>query len=326
MIALATLLAGLVLMVVGGTLLVRGAADLAASFGVSPMVVGLTVVGFGTSAPELVVNTVSAYQGATGLAFGNVIGSNISNMALVLGAAAIMTPITIKGELVRREIPLLLLVTSIMAVMATDGFFEDAVSAITRSDAVILLLLFLVFLYFSISDLLHARRDPLLEDAGDFALVSKKSAGHVAWLYVLAGIVMLFFGGNFTVDGAVGLAGAIGITPTVVGLFVVAVGTSMPELVTSVIAAMRGESDLAIGNVIGSNLFNSLIVLPVTGLVAPITMPAGGIGDLFLSWLLVALLVPVFYLRGGMLGRNAGIALLLGYFGYAAFRLFATPA
>lgn len=322
MLSAATLLLGLVILLAGGALLVRGASEIAAAYGISPLVIGLTIVGFGTSAPELVVNVVGAASGATDLAFGNVVGSNISNLALVLGVAAMIRPMEIQSGLVRRELPLLLLGTTILTVMALDGILESRTPAITRSDSIVLLLLFGVFVYTHVLDFLQARdQDRLLEEVGAYPLVTSEPATAWRWAITLGGVGMLYLGGNLTVDGATELAGLLGISATTIGLFVVAIGTSLPELVTSIIAAIRRESDLALGNVIGSNLFNSLAVLPVSGLVATVPIPAGGVTDLIVSWALAAFLVPVFFLGRGRLGRVIGALLLVTYASYAIYRI-----
>ena len=316
------MLLGLLLLVGGGALLVRGASEIASNFGISPLVIGLTVVGFGTSAPELVVNTIGAATGETDLAFGNVVGSNISNLALVLGAVALMMPITIQGSLVKRELPLLLLGTTIMTIMALDSLLEGRPAAIGRSDALILLLLFGIFVYTNVLDLLQEKgKDRLLLEVEDYPLVATQAASRMPWLLAIGGVAMLFFGGKWTVESAADIATGFGIPAATVGLYVIAIGTSMPELVTSIIAAIRKESDLALGNVIGSNLFNSLVVLPASALIAPITIPTGGVGDLVMSWALAAFLVPVFFLGRARLGRVSGCALLLAYVAYAVWRV-----
>lgn len=316
------LIVGLVLLVGGGALLVRGASEIATSLGVSPLVVGLTVVGFGTSSPELVVNVIGAARGATDLAFGNVVGSNISNLALVLGAAALMAPIRIRSALVRRELPLLLLGTTILTVMALDGALEGRSPVISRSDAIVLLLLFGIFIYTNVLDFFQTRhKDSLLLEMSDYPLIATDSADPWRWPMAIGGMVTLFIGGQMTVTGATDLAINLGISATTVGLFVVAIGTSLPELVTSIIAAAKKEADLALGNVIGSNLFNSLVVLPASGLVASVPIPEGGVGDLVMSWGLAAFLVPVFFLGKAYLGRAIGIFLLLVYATYAAWRM-----
>lgn len=314
---------GILLLIGGGTALVAGASQIAERLGVSPLIIGLTIVGFGTSAPELVVNLLGAARGETALAFGNVIGSNIANLALVLGAAASIRAIEIQGDLVRREIPLLLLVTSIITAMALDGVLEGTPARIGRSDAVVLLLLFGIFVYISVRDVLRARaQDPIFAEIGEHPAISdRKAAGSWTIPLVLLGFAGLFAGGELTIRSSVALSEALGISTTLIGLFVVAVGTSMPELVTSIIAARRNESDLAMGNIIGSNLFNSLIVLPAAGLTAPIPIPDGGLLDLLLSWLLAAALIPAFFLGKARLGRASGLVLLVVYFGYLAYRV-----
>jgi cation:H+ antiporter len=322
MLSAITLIVGLVLLVGGGALLVRGACEIATGLGVSPLIIGLTVVGFGTSSPELVVNIIGAASGATDLAFGNVVGSNISNLALVLGAAAVMSPITIQSALVRRELPLLLLGTTILAVMALDGVLEGRPPVISRSDAIVLLLLFGIFVYTNVLDFFQTRhKDSLLLEMGHYPLIATDAADPWRWPMAIGGMAMLFVGGNLTVSGATDLAEALGIAATTIGLFVVAIGTSLPELVTSIIAAAKKEADLALGNVIGSNLFNSLVVLPASGLVATVPIPAGGITDLVVSWALAAFLVPVFFLGKAYLGRVMGIFLLLVYAVYAVLRI-----
>lgn len=322
MLDLSMLGAGIALLLAGGTVLVRGASEVAAGFGVSPLVVGLTVVAFGTSTPELVVNIVGALRGATEIAFGNVVGSNISNLALVLGAAALMRPIDIQGDLVRREIPLLLLATCVITVMALDLRLEGEASIIGRSDSLVLFLLFGIFIYISILDLLRSRpNDALLAEIEETGIVRPAKPGLIPWLSIVGGCVLLFFGGELTVTKGVALAAALGISPAVVGLFIVAVGTSLPELVTSVVAALKKESDLALGNVIGSNLFNSLAVLPASGVIARIPVSTAGILDLVFSLLLAAALIPVFLFGRANLGRVSGVVLICVYIGYAVYRI-----
>ena len=322
MISFATVCLGLVLLISGGALLVRGASEVAAKHGISPMVVGLTIVGFGTSAPELVVNTMGALRGETALAFGNVIGSNISNLGLVLGLAAIIAPITLRGNVVRREVPYLLLATTMITVMALDGALEGRPAAFGRSDSIVMLLVFCIFVYITAMDFIRSKQsDKLLLDIEKNTFVDSAPTGRASWFLIIAGGALLFAGGEFTVRGGSALATVFGVPPTIIGLFVVAIGTSMPELVTSIIAAMRRESDLALGNVIGSNIFNSLLVLPVSGLFRQIPIPSGGVGDLVVSWVFAALLIPVFFIGNARLGRPAGLLFVVGYFSYAVWRI-----
>ena len=322
MISLLGLFTGIVLLIAGGALLVRGSSEIATRFGVSPMIVGLTIVGFGTSTPELVVNIVGSLKGVTGLAFGNVVGSNISNLALVLGVAALIKPISIQGQLVRREVPLLLLATTMMTVMALDGPLHGLPAVIGLSESIVLMLLFCIFIYVNALDIVGERQaDPLVLEIEADPLIDTHPIGRFAWLLVILGVSLLFVGGEMTVLNSVEIANRFGVSATIVGLFMVAVGTSMPELVTSIIAAIRGESDLALGNVVGSCIFNSLVVLPASGLISEIPVPRGGIGDLLVSLALVALLIPIFIMGKARLGRVMGGALLLAYFAYVVVRI-----
>lgn len=316
------LFAGIVILIAGGGFLVRGASEIARRLGVSPLIVGLTIVGFGTSAPELVINVFGALRGETDLAFGNVVGSNISNLALVLGAAVVIAPIKIQGQLVRREVPLLLLATTVITVMALDQLLEGLPGMIGRSEGFVLLSLFCIFVYVNVLDFVEARAsDQLIADIAHSQLIETDPHSRFRWLFVVGGMGLLFVGGEMTVRNGVAIAGSLGVSATIVGLFLVAVGTSMPELVTSIVAATRGESDLALGNVVGSNIFNSLIVLPASSLISQIHVPHGGIGDLLLSLFLTAILIPIFLFADARLGRATGLALLLIYFGYAFLRV-----
>lgn len=322
MLSFAAVCLGLLLLIGGGGLLVRGASEIAAKFGISPMIVGLTIVGFGTSAPELVVNTMGALRGETALAFGNVIGSNISNLGLVLGVSALISPIALQGAVVRREVPYLLLATTMITVMALDGFLEGQASTIGRSDAIVMLLMFCIFIYITAIDFLRsAQSDQILLDIADSPVINPAPTGRASWLLVVAGCGLLFAGGEFTVRGGSALAQLFGVSPTIIGLFVVAIGTSMPELVTSITAALRRESDLALGNVIGSNIFNSLLVLPISSLISHIPIPDGGVGDLMVSWAFTAVLIPIFFIGRAILGRVEGVLFLLAYCAYAVYRI-----
>jgi cation:H+ antiporter len=303
---------GLVLLIIGGGFL----------FGISPMIIGLTIVGFGTSAPELVVNIIGSIRGESALAFGNVIGSNISNLALVLGAAAMLQSIEIEGSVIRREVPLLLLVTTIMTVMALDTVLDGGVARIGVSDAVVLLLLFTVFVYITVQDVvLSKKNDALLTEIEDSPLVVTDPISRYHWAFIVAGFALLFVGGELTVRYSVAFASVLGISTTLVGLFVVATGTSLPELITSLIAAWRKESDLALGNILGSNVFNSLIVLPASALAGTVAIPKGGVQDLIVSWLFAAALIPIFLIGRARLGRTSGMMLLAAYAAYAIMRV-----
>ena len=322
MLSLIGIAAGIALLIGGGTLLVRGASEIATRHDISPIVVGLVIVGFGTSSPELVINVIGALTGETELAFGNAVGSNIANLGLVLGITAMVAPIAIESSIVRRELPLLLLATTMITVLALDGPLEGRPAVIGRSDSFVLFLVFTIFVYIAILDMVRVQqKDALLSEIAVHSHVVAPSAMRAPWLLVGAGLVLLYGGGEVTIQSSTVFAERVGIPTSIVGLFVVALGTSMPELVTCIIAAARGEPDLALGNVVGSNIFNALVVLPAAGMISTVSVPAGGIGDLAASWVLAVALIPVFYLGRATLGRGMGIAFLAFYFIYAAFRV-----
>lgn len=322
MLATVGLIFGLALLIGGGFLLVKGSSGIAARFNVSPVVVGLTILAFGTSAPELFVGIFAALRDQTDLLFGNVIGSNIANLGLVLGLAAVFRPIEISGQVVRRELPLFLLATGAIVVMALDLWLRKWPAVIDRSEAVLLLLFFLIFFYVTALDVLQGRNaDPLLVNIESSPLVPTDSTATLDWVFVIFGTASLFFGGQLTISNSIELSSILNVPSTVVGLFVVAIGTSLPELVTSIIAAVRREPDLALGNIIGSNLFNGLAVLPISALVRPIPVPDGGMIDLLVSFIFAAALIPAFWVGRARLGRRAGWAMLAAYVVYILGRV-----
>jgi cation:H+ antiporter len=230
--------------------------------------------------------------------------------------------IEIEGSVIRREVPLLLLVTTIMTVMALDTVLDGGVARIGVSDAVVLLLLFTVFVYITVQDVvLSKKNDALLTEIEDSPLVVTDPISRYHWAFIVAGFALLFVGGELTVRYSVAFASVLGISTTLVGLFVVATGTSLPELITSLIAAWRKESDLALGNILGSNVFNSLIVLPASALAGTVAIPKGGVQDLIVSWLFAAALIPIFLIGRARLGRTSGMMLLAAYAAYAIMRV-----
>lgn len=255
---------GLVLLVVGAEALVRGASRLALSFGISPLVVGLTVVAFGTSAPELAVSLQSAVAGSADLALGNVVGSNIFNVLFILGISALIVPLIVARQLVRQEVPVMIGVSLLLLALAVDG-------RIGRGDGALLLGLLLAYTAFLVR---QSRRQNQGGNAGlaDGALASASgwdSRPLVQLLLIAAGLGALVSGATLLVDAAVGFAQYLGVSELVIGLTIVAAGTSLPEVATSIIAALRGQRDIAVGNVVGSNVFNILGVLGLSSLVGP---------------------------------------------------------
>ena len=310
------LAAGLGLLLVGGWALVKGASSLASALGVSPMIVGLTVVAFGTSAPELAVNLLASASGSSDMAFGNVVGSNLANIGLILGLSALLKPLEIQGILVRREIPLMLLATAAMLVLGLSPDLRWRADAYQRGDGVILLLLFSIFLYTSINEALRQRRDPLVEEVEEAVEKAARPSIPLAGLLILVGLGGLVYGGDLTVDAATSVARNLGLSEAVIGLTIVAIGTSLPELVTSIIAAARGQTDIAVGNVVGSNIFNVLLIGGGSGLVGQIGAPLDAIApDLIALGALTAFAAAVMF-AAPRFGRAAGAALLAGYVGF----------
>lgn len=312
------LIAGLTTLLLSGALLVDGASNIALRFRVPPAVIGLTLVAFGTSLPELAVNISATRSGATGLSLGNIFGSNIANLGLVLGATVAVRGFRVEGQVMRREVPLLLLITAIALVVSLDGALRGVAPTLDRGDAVVLLLLFLMFIYINLTDILAGRgEDPLLEQATGRA-PSQTKARH--YLYVLIGIPGLWLGGDLAVDNATSIALGFGVSEAVVGLTVLAIGTSLPELVTSVTAALRGESDLALGNVIGSNLVNTLFILPVSAMILPLPIGPGPLIDVW-TCLLFTVVMGIFAISARQrFSRVEGWLLVLGYGFYISWR------
>lgn len=300
--------------------MVRGASGIAEASGVPPLVVGLTVVAFGTSAPELVVNVLGALESQTELVFGNIAGSNLANLGLVLGSAAIITPMTLKGEIIRRELPLLLLGTTVLLFMTLDPLLRGENPIIDRSDGLVMLLLFSIFLYLTVTDFLRQEKDPLVTTIGELDIVSHAEK-RVNWLLIVGGVVGLAIGGQLTIDNGSALAESLGVPPVIIGMLVLAIGTSLPELITSIFAAMKCEADLCVGNAIGSNIFNGLFVLPISALVQPLIVPEGGILDILVSLIFAFFLVPIFIFGKALMNRQVGIFFVAAYIAYMFFRV-----
>jgi cation:H+ antiporter len=313
------LVAGLVLLIGGGDALVRGAAALARSFGISPLVVGLTVVAFGTSAPELAVNVSAALRDSGELSFGNIVGSNIANIGLVIGLTALVRPVAMHLAVITREIPMMALASLVAVAMVLDvGLGGTAVDQFARSDGVILLLLFGVFVYYTVNDAVRQRGHPLADD--EMELAGRPKTRAISLLLTLVGFAGLIIGGKLTVDGAIGVARVMGISEAVIGMTIVAVGTSLPELVTSLVSVLRKQTDLAVGNVIGSNIFNLLFVLGITAILRPVPVPKGGHTDLYVATGLAMLLLPLSINPTRHVARWGGLLLFSTYAGYLAWR------
>lgn len=310
------LAAGLVVLTAGATMLVRGAAALALRVGLTPLVIGLTVVAFGTSAPELLVSVQAALRDAGGIAVGNVVGSNVANLALILGLAAVVRPVPTSRPLLRRDVPLMIAASVVLALMLAD-------KALGRIEGALLLAALFAYIGYSVR---AGRRETAalaaVAPAEDLPPPSKHPL--VDGLLLVGGLAALIGGAHVFVEAAVTLAQALGVSNAVIGLTVVAIGTSLPELATSVVAAVRGESAIAAGNVVGSNLFNVLGILSVAALARPLAAPGIGGTDLLVMVVVAVAILPLLA-SGGRLSRLEGSVLLAGYAVYM-FHLAQNPA
>ena len=308
---------GLILLIVGAEVLVRGASRLAAVFRVSPLVIGLTVVAFGTSSPELAVSIQAATVDQASIAVGNVIGSNIFNVLFILGCSALIVPLIVSQQLIRFDVPLMIGLSFLVWIMALDGILGVF-------DGSLLVLGLVAYIAFVFIQSRKEQRDAEL--ASDCASAPQKPSWIKNLLMVALGLAMLVIGSDWLVEGAVELATRLGVSQLIIGLTIVAVGTSLPEVVTSLVAAIHGERDIAVGNVVGSNLFNIMGVLGVTSLVAPggIDIPATVISFDMLVMLAVAIAcLPIFF-SGGIISRKEGALLLAYYFAYTLYLVFAS--
>ncbi len=309
------LIAGLALILIGANALTDGASAIARRMGISELVVGLTVVAFGTSAPELAISVIAATGGNSALAVGNVVGSNILNILLIIGITALIRPILIKKTVMTNELPMLVLSSVILLIMGYSAALDPgmATATITRVDGLLLLIFFLLFMRYTFASA-HSMPAPPEEPKKEKQLSTLRSI-----IYVLAGLAALIFGGDKFVDGASQLARRIGMSEATIGLTIVAIGTSLPELATSIVAALKDKPALAVGNVIGSNIFNILLILGVSATITPLPF-----GDITLTdlWVLVGASC-LFLLFGRIIGQRTitrleGAIMLAAYIAYTA--------
>ena len=309
------LISGLALILLGANCLTDGSAAVAKRWGVSDLVIGLTIVAFGTSAPELVISTLSAINGSAEMAIGNVVGSNIFNILMIVGVTAMVLPIKVEKSIMTNEIPLVILSSLVMLFFANDILIDgDSENAISRIDGLILLLFFAIFMRYTFS--IAKNEVATDESTGEV----KTMSGLKATLFILGGLAGLIYGGQLFVDGASGVARALGASESLIGLTLVAGGTSLPELATSVTAALKRNSGIAIGNVVGSNLFNIFFVLGCSSTITPLSM--GGITNLDMGVMVGAsLLFWLFgyFFKDRTFTRAEGAVMVLAYIGYTAF-------
>jgi cation:H+ antiporter len=303
---------GLVVLYFGAEGTLHGAVGIATRMGVSQLVIGLTLVAFGTSCPELSLDISAAIQGNSELAFGDLVGSNIANVGLILGIGAVVYPLRVHMRLLRAEVPIAIATSMLVLAVAMDG-------VITRQDGVIMLAAFVLFVGYSY----RAARLESSKVKGEIKeTVENHASVRKSFALVVSGLVGLVVGAQLMVYAAVEGATLLGISPLIVGLTIVALGTSLPELATSVVAARRKEADIVVGNVIGSNIFNMLLVLAVVAIICPVNVASGSLRvDLPVMIAFVAILVPVM-VRGMIVTRAEGVLLVIGYIGFLAWQVY----
>ena len=310
--AILAIFGGFVLLVWSADRFVEGAAVTAKYAGMSSLLIGMVIVGFGTSAPEMVVSAMAAIDGNPNLALGNALGSNIVNTGLILGVTALITPIMVRSQIVRKEIPLLLLIGLLVGYFLWDG-------ALTRIEAVLLLVGFFTLISWSIFSAIKGKGDKL-ETEMDQELVEHAMPLKKAIFWLVLGLVLLIVSSRVLVWGAVNIAHVLGVSDLIIGLTIVALGTSLPELAASVIAVRKGEHDIAIGNVVGSNMFNLLAVTGIAGVVSPITsLPEQVLSRdwLVMMGMTLALLIMAYgFRRAGRINRFEGAGLLITFCAY----------
>ncbi|HEY8385274.1 MAG TPA: calcium/sodium antiporter [Porticoccaceae bacterium] len=305
---------GLALLVWSADIFIEGSASTARHFGMPPLLIGMVIVGFGTSAPEMVVSALAAYQGTPSLALGNAYGSNIANIALILGLTALISPIAVHSQVLRKELPILTAVTALTIGLLWDG-------ALSRPDAIILLIVFIGLMGWTIFQGMQDKSDALAQE------VAMEMATHTAPLgralmSLVAGLTLLIVSSRILVWGAVELAQAFGVSDLIIGLTIVALGTSLPELASSVIATRKGEHDIALGNILGSNLFNTLAVVGIAGAIHPTRIqPEVLHRDILVMSLLTVSLFAIGYRfkQPGRINRLEGALLLTSFVGYTTY-------
>ena len=307
------LLVGFVLLIKGADYFVQGASGIARLLRVPPILIGLTIVAFGTSSPEATVSIIAALEGSAGVAVGNVVGSNIFNITLVVGVAAFLYPLKVQSDSIKKEIPFTLLASVALLIVMSDAALQGfGANMITRADGLLFLLFLSIFMYYVIENGLKSRKDAVDSPApADFRWGKKI-------FITLIGLAAIIVGGDFVVDNGTKIAYSLGMSETLVGLTIIAVGTSLPELVTSITAALKKESEIAIGNIIGSNIFNILFVLGVSSVISPLTVSGEVVTDVVFMIILTMVLL-IFARTGYKIGKLEGVVLAIAYVVYLVY-------
>ncbi len=311
------LIVGFVLLVLGADYLVKGASSVAKRMKVPDLIIGLTIVAFGTSTPELAVNIMASLKDAPGMAIGNVVGSNIFNLLGILGITAMLRPINLKTSLLKFEIPFAIIAALSVIFVAGDYFIDGTPGVISKSDGMILLLFFAIFMYYIF---ITAKKEQLIEE--EEIEKSKIYSNWLSIIFILGGLAVLVFGGDLIVKHASEIARGWGMSETVIGFTIVAVGTSLPELATSLMAAYKGNSDIAIGNVVGSCIFNVFFILGVSAVIKPLPFEAANITDTMIAAGATALVLFFgFKGRGQKIDKVEGVFLFVPYVIYVVYLL-----
>ncbi len=308
------LIIGFALLIKGADFFVEGSSKIAQALHVSPLLIGLTIVAFGTSSPEATVSIVAALEENAGVAIGNVVGSNIFNITLVVGITALLNPLMVSSETIRKEIPFTLLASTALLILISDTHLQSLqANFITRSDGLIFLLFFAIFLYYIFEVAKHSRDKMSQKNIQ----VEKPSWGKNIF-FTLIGLAAIIFGGDLTVNSATEIAYSFGMSETLVGLTIVAVGTSLPELITSITAAIKKQSEIALGNIVGSNIFNILFVLGTASVISPLAVDSKIFFDVTLMLILTCVLL-IFSRTHSKIGKIEGLILVIAYIVYMTY-------
>ena len=310
------LVLGFVLLIKGADWFVDGASALSKRFGIPSVVIGLTVVAFGTSLPEASVSISAALNGSSGISIGNVVGSNLFNLLVVAGASAVFCPIMVDKSIIKKDMPYSF-INALTLLFLSFSVFPGAVAdnVISRADGIILLLFFAIFMYYTVSAALIAPA-PQEDDNQKIMPLWQQ------FLFIAVGLACIVIGGDRTVEGAKTIASTLGMSDSLIGLTIVAIGTSLPELVTSIVAAKKGESDISMGNVIGSNIFNILFVLGVSSVIAPIKIAAGDVTNSLYDLIILSLVTLLIYIpvaKTKKVSRILGVLMVIAYVIYTAY-------
>lgn len=311
------LLVGFVLLIKGADFMVKGASLLAKKFNVSELVIGLTIVAFGTSAPELIVSIVSSNKGLNEVVFGNVIGSNIFNLYLILGISGLIYPIVVEKSTIRKEIPFSLFAALLLLILINDQFLWGVEDTFSRLDALLLIGFFIFFLVYVFLN--QKKEEESISPAPSQLVSEKKYSMFILILMIVGGLAGLVFGGQMVVDNAIVIARSFNLSDKLIGLTIIAAGTSLPELATSAVAAFKKNSDIAIGNIIGSNIFNILFILAVSGLIQPMPYDTVLNVDLYVLIGGTVLLFILFLGKSSKLSRLEAALLFAGYIAYVFY-------